>query len=112
MKNEENEVQTDRNEVLKICARSYTKVYSSTLQDQHHSLKNNNPDSSEVPTITTSEVNNPPKEMKNNKAPGIDNLRSDIMILRGEESVKQITFFKNQTLETKKRYQLKENKPR
>ena len=41
----------------------------------------------------TSEVNKTLKEMKNSKAPGIDNLTSDIMILRGEESVKQLTHF-------------------
>ena len=51
----------------------------------------------------TSEVKKTLKEMKNNKAPGIDNLASDVMILEGEESVKQITFFIYQTLETKKK---------
>ena len=43
--NEENEVLTDGNEILKICARFYTEMYSSTLQDQHRSLKNISPDS-------------------------------------------------------------------
>ena len=38
----------------------------------------------------TSEVKKTLKRMKN-KAPGIDNLTSDVMILGGEESVKQIT---------------------
>ena len=56
MKNEENKVQTDRNEVLKVCAHFYTGLYSSTLQDQHASLKNANPDSSEILPIITSEV--------------------------------------------------------
>ena len=37
--------------------------------------------------------------MKNNKAPGIDNLTSDIMILGGEESLKQITKCFNQIAE-------------
>ena len=55
MKNE-NEVQTDRNGIPKVCARFYTELYSSTLQDQHPSLKNTNTDSSEVPPIMTSEV--------------------------------------------------------
>ena len=41
--------------------------------------------------------------MKNNKAPSIDNLASDIMLLGGEESVKQITNIFNQSLETKKK---------
>ena len=89
MKNEENEVQTDRNEILKICARFYTELYNSTLQDKHPSLKNTSSDSSEVLPIMTSEVNKTLKEMKNNMAPGIDNLTSDVMILGGEESAKQ-----------------------
>ena len=91
MKNEENKTQTDRNEILKICTRFYTELYSSTPQDQHPSLKIANPDSSEDPSIMTSEVKKTLKEMKNNKAPGIDNLTSDIMILGGEESVTQLT---------------------
>ena len=72
MKNEENEVQIDKNEILKICARFYTELYSSTLQDQHFSLKNTIPDSSEVPPIMTSEVRKTLKEMKSNRAPGIN----------------------------------------
>ena len=42
------------------------------------------------------------KEMKNNEASGTDNLTSDVMILGEEESVKQITFFKNLDLREKK----------
>ena len=102
MKNEENEVQTDRDEILKVCARFYTELYSSTLQDQHPSLKNTSPDSSEVPPIMTSEVKRTLKEMKN-KAKGIDNLTSDVMTLGGEESAKQTTNFFNHILETKKK---------
>ena len=110
MKNEENEVKTDRNEILKVCACFYTQLYSSTLQDQHPSLKITNPDSSEVPPIITSEVMKSTKEMKNNKAPGIDNLTSYITILGGEESVKQITNMVNQILGTKKPVEWKEAK--
>ena len=51
MKNKENELQTDRNEILKVCAYFYKELYSSTLQDQHTSLNNTNPDSSAVPPI-------------------------------------------------------------
>ena len=50
----------------------------------------------------TSEIMKTLKEMKNIKAPGIDNLTSDIMILGGEESVKQLTTIFNQILETKR----------
>ena len=42
------------------------------------------------------------REMKNNKAPGIDILTSDVMILGGEESVTQKTKSFNHMLETKK----------
>ena len=101
MKNEENKIQTDRNEILKICTRFYTELFSSTPQDQHPTLKITNPDSSEVPPIMTSEVKKTLKEMKN-KAPGVDNLTSDIMKLEGEESVKQLTKMFNQILATKK----------
>ena len=95
---------------MKICTRFYTEQYSSTSQDQHPSIQITNPDSSEVSPIMTSEVKKTLKEMKNNKAPDIDNLISDIMILGGEESVKQLTHFFIQILETKN--QLNGKKPR
>ena len=88
-----NKIQTDRNEILKICTRFYTELYSYTPQDQYPTLKITNPDSLEVPPIMTSEVKKTQKEMKNNKAPGIDNQTSDIMKLGGEESVKQLKKF-------------------
>ena len=43
-----------------------------------------------------------PEKKKNNKAPGRDNLASDIMTIGGKESVKQITTVFDQILETKK----------
>ena len=86
MKNEENEVQTDLKAILKTCSCFYTELYSSTLQDQHPSLKYT---SADTPPIMTSEVKNPLKEMKNNKTPGTDNLTCDVMTPRGKESTKQ-----------------------
>ena len=89
MKSKGNEVQTDNNEILKICACFYTELFSSTLHDHDphpHPLKN----SSEVPPMMTPEIKETLKEMKNNKAPGIDNLTRNGMILGREESVKQI----------------------
>ena len=56
------------------------------------SLNNTYPDSSEVPPVMTSEVKRTLKKKQkknnNNKAPGIDNLTSDVMIPGGEESTK------------------------
>ena len=68
MKNEENKIQTDRNQISKICTRLYTELYSSTPQDQHPTLKITNPDSSEGPPIMTPEFKKTLKEIKNNKA--------------------------------------------
>ena len=51
--------------------------------------------------VVTSEVRKTPKEIKNNKAHGIENLTSDVMIIGGEESVKQITTKNNQVIETR-----------
>ena len=78
MKNEENEVQREQ--------------FYAPRPDQHPSLKKANQDSLKVPTIMTSGVKKTLKEMKNNKAPGIDNLTRDVMTLGGEKSVKQIFF--------------------
>ena len=62
MKNEEKEVQSERNDILKICTRFCTKLYSSTLLDQNPLLKDASPDSPEAKKkkkkkkIMTSEV--------------------------------------------------------
>ena len=69
MEIEENEVQTYRNEILKICACFYTELCSSTLQDQYPSVKNTSPDSLEIPLIMTSEVKKTLNEMKKNPTP-------------------------------------------
>ena len=65
-------------------------------------FKNASPDSSEVPPIMRLEAKKTPKEMKNNKALGIGNLTSDVMILEGEESVRQRTILKKSDRRDKK----------
>ena len=57
-----------------------------------------------------SEVKKTPKETKSNKAPGIDILTNNVMILGGEESVKQIVIFYD--FRDKKRYQWYGKKPK
>ena len=49
----------------------------------------------------TSEVKKTQEEMKNNKAPGIDDLTNNVMILGREESVKHITIFAQDLREKK-----------
>ena len=65
MKNDENKIQTDRNEILKIFTRFYTELYSSIPEDQHPTLNITNSDSSKVPPIMTSDLKK--KKKKKNK---------------------------------------------
>ena len=95
--------------MLNIRARFHTELYSSTLQDRHPSPKNTSPDSTEVSPIVTSDVRKILKEMKNNKAPSIENLTNDVMILGGEGSEEQIT--KISDFRGKERCQLNGKKP-
>ena len=94
MKNEENKIQTDRNEILKICTRFYTELYSSTPQRPTPPAKNYQPRLIRSHTNDIRSQENPEtvKVMKKNKAPGRENLTSDIMIFGEEESVKQQHF--------------------
>ena len=71
MKNEENDVQTDRKETLKVCARFYTELYSSRLQDPHPSLNIINPDSSQSPTNHDNRSQENPE--RNKKKPNNNN---------------------------------------
>ena len=95
MKDGENEVQTDRSDILKTCTHFCLKLYSSTLLDRHPSQKNTSLDTSEVPPIIASEVKKTQNEMKS-KASSKDNLRNDVMVFGGKESVKQKTNIFNQ----------------
>ena len=87
MKNEKKYTQTEiyRNEILKICARFYTELYRSTVQDRHPSQNNTDPDTSEPPPIMTSKTKKTLREIKNSKAPGLDNLTSYVIIPREEK---------------------------
>ena len=81
MKNKK-EVQADRNEILEIFAHFYTELSRSPLQDQHPLQKNSNPHIRSPTDHDIRSQENP--ERNKNKAPGIDNLASDAMILAGD----------------------------
>ena len=101
MKNEKGEVVTSREEVLKVCAQFYQELYSSQTNNSNNT-NDVSPDNSEAPPFIEREVEETLKKMKQNKAPGNDQLTCDIIKLGGNETLTQITKIFNTILKNKK----------
>ena len=78
MKNEKGYIVTNREDILKVCAQFYQELYSSQNPNQSKT-HNISPDNSEAPPFIEREIEKAPKEMKDNEAPGIDQLTCDII---------------------------------
>ena len=89
MKKENGEVVTNREDILKVCAEFYQALYASQNKNTTSNAKES-PDNLEPPPFIEEEINKALKDMKNNKAPGIDQLTSDIIKLGGDEALKKI----------------------
>ncbi len=85
MRKKDGNLTTDRKEILNICADFYQDLYNSTKTESKMEIKNKSVDETELPTITAREVETAIKQMKENKAPGLDDLASDIFKIGGEE---------------------------
>ena len=101
MRNPNGKVVTDQKEILNICAQFYQDLYTSQQQNSCNE-DTTGPDNTEVPPFMEVEIEKALKEMKKNKAPGNDQLTSDIIRLGGSEAVKQITAIFNNILHTQK----------
>ena len=101
MKNGKGETVTNREEILKVCAQFYQELYSSQKPNSIDT-SNISPDNSEAPPFIESEIEKALKEMKQNKAPGIDLLTCDIIKLGGKEALTQITKIFNTILKNRK----------
>ena len=78
-------ITSKRSELLDICADFYQDLYnSSTQQSEHKIISPRNPD---IPPILKREVEEALNDMKDNKAPGNDELTSDIIKQGGEEVI-------------------------
>ena len=102
MKTEKGETVTNREEVLKVCADFYKELYSSQAQNTPTTPIDVSPDSSEVPPFLHNEVSKTLRDMKKNKAPGNDQITSDIISLGGDEAIEQVTKIFNEILKTRK----------
>ena len=101
MKKENGEVVTNREDILKVCAEFYQALLASQNKNTTRNA-NESPDNLEPPPFIEEEINKALKDMKNNKAPGIDQLTSDIIKLGGDEALKQITKIFNEILKNRK----------
>ena len=89
-------ITSKRSELLDICADFYQDLYnSSTQQSEHKIIPPRNPD---IPPILKREVEEALNDMKDNKAPGNDELTSDIIKQGGEEVIQQLVKLFNQIL--------------
>ena len=92
MKNEENDLQTDRNEILKVCTLLDRTMQFFTPKPSALS-KEYQPRVIRSPTDHDIRNQENPEQNENQQDPGIDKLTSDVKIRVGEESVKRITNF-------------------
>ena len=86
--------------MLNVCAEFYQELYSS----RSNQVKENflSPDQMDIPTITVEEIELAVKQMKKNKAPGLDEITSDIIKIGGEQIYTQLASLYNQILTERK----------
>ena len=101
MKKQNGEKTTDRIEILEICADFYKDLYSSKTEMGEDTNRPSS-DESDIPPIIHSEVQTAINQMKRNKAPGIDQLTTDIIILGGEEVIQEMVTLFNDILKEKR----------
>ena len=76
MKTKDGTTTSKREEILNICAEFYQELYSSN--SKHDKLEFKSPDQTDILNITIDEIEFAVKQMKSNKAPGPDDVTSDI----------------------------------
>ena len=89
MKQKDGTITNDRQEILDVCSDFYQELYSSKSNENKPKIVS--PDQSALPEITEREVEAATKEMKDNKAPGTDDITSDIIKIGGRETIRELT---------------------
>ena len=70
---------SNREEIHKICSDFYQELYNSQTETKNQEVKITSPENSELPEITSREVEVAIKNMKKNKAQGLDEISKDIL---------------------------------
>ena len=96
---ENGETTNDREEILSICSNFYKKLYTKTVEKPQNIIERS-PEQEQVPKFTEDEIENTLKFLKKGKAPGIDNITSDVLKIGGQEVIKALTTIFNDILET------------
>ena len=99
MLKENGETTNEREEILSICSDVYKKLYTKTVE-KPQDLVEKIPEQEKVPKFTDKEIENTLKSLKKGKAPGIDNIPSDILKLGGKEVIKALKTIFNEILES------------
>ncbi len=101
LKKTDGTITCDRSELLDICADFYQDLYGSTRQHIQE-VPSRTTRNTKIPPILQSEVEEALNSMKDHKAPGIDEITSDILKQGGEEILQQLTQLFNQISEAQK----------
>ena len=100
MKNKNGNIIKNREEIMEICAEYYQDLYNTVSPNENP--RRNRTNREEVPPILEKEVENVIKNIKKGKAPGTDNITSDILKIGGTHTLKQLTKLYNLILLEKK----------
>ncbi|GFR79247.1 RNA-directed DNA polymerase (Reverse transcriptase) domain containing protein [Elysia marginata] len=100
MKDKEEKTQTDRETILQICKDFYEKLYE-TASPVPQNTRNSSQDREELSYFGEQEVIKCLNEMSRNKAPGPDEITSDIIRIGGAPAISYLTKALNQTLTLK-----------
>ena len=99
MLKESGETTNESEEILSKCSDFYEKLYAKTVEEPQD-LVEKSPEQEKVPKFTDKEIENMLKSLKKGKAPGIDNITSDILKLGGKEVIKALKTIFNEILES------------
>ena len=106
MRSKDGTITSERGEILNICADFYQDLYSSKKQIDSLKVYSNIDD---VLPVLSTEVKNASKQMKNQKAPDLDSIISDLLKIAGESAVNEITELFNLILIQKNTIQMERN---
>ncbi|GFR69759.1 endonuclease-reverse transcriptase [Elysia marginata] len=100
MKEKEGKTQADRETMLQICKDFYEKLYE-TASPVPQNIRNSSQDKEELPSFEEQEVIKCLNEMSKNKAPGPDEITSDIIRIGGAPAISYLKKALNQILTLK-----------